>query len=77
MTKLDSRKIVRASITEMPKSFWDPLPSVIVTLDTDECVKLFDYFPDELSFIPAEFINLTLAEARQLKGRKDRAFLRS
>jgi len=73
----DTRKIVAAYITAMPKSFSDPLPSVIVKLDTEECVRLFDYFPDELSFTPDEFIGLTVDEARQLKGQKDRAFLRS
>ena len=36
----------------------------------------FEYYPDEVSFAAEEFIGLTEDEARQLFGRKDRAYLK-
>ena len=49
-------RVVKCRITEQPESFFDPLPKVMVTLDnnTEQCV--FEYYPDEISFSPNEFI---------------------
>lgn len=69
--------IVTARITALPKSLFDPLPEVLVTDDAGNEVRLFTYFPDEISFTEDEFVGLTIAQARALKGRKDRAFLTS
>lgn len=69
--------IVRARITAMPKQILDPMPEVWATLEDGSEVRVFDYYPDEISFSPSEFVGLTLAEARQLKFRKDVAYLRS
>jgi hypothetical protein len=68
-------KVVKCRITEQPTSFFDPLPKVMVTLEnnTEQCV--FDYYPDEISFTPNEFIGLTLDECRHLKFKKDKQFL--
>lgn len=71
-----SDKITSARITPMPKSLFDPMPTVYVVINGVE-QKLFDYYPDEISFSSNEFIGLTLEEARALKGAKDRAYLRS
>jgi hypothetical protein len=38
---------------------------------------LYQYYPDEISFNEKEFIGLTLEEAKNLKFKKDRAYLRS
>ncbi len=70
-------KVVKARITEMPKSFFDPMPEVFATMEDGSEVRVFDFYPDELSFSPEEFIGLTVQEARNLKGKKDRAYLRS
>lgn len=72
-------KIKSARISAMPNSFTGPLPAVFVILEGEgeEEHKLFDYYPDELSFAPGEFIGLTLEEARSLKYKKDRAYLGS
>lgn len=70
-------KIISAKITEMPKSFFDPMPKVIVTLENNEEYFLFDYYPDEISFQSSEFIGLTIEEAKTLKGKKDRHYLKS
>lgn len=68
-------KITQARITPLPKSLRDPLPEVWVTInDVEE--RLFEYYPDEISFDAAEFVGLTLDEARALKFKKDRDFLR-
>ena len=70
-------RIKSARITDMPKSFTDPLPIVFVTTEDDEEHELFDYFPDEIYFSPSEFVGLTIDEAIALKGKKDVGYLRS
>ncbi len=70
-------KIIKARITEMPKSLFDPMPRVFVTLEDGEEHYLFDYYPDEISFTAGEFVGLTIQEARHLKFKKDRNYLTS
>jgi hypothetical protein len=70
-------KITQARITPLPRSLRDPLPEVWVTLESGAEEKLFDYYPDEISFGTEEFVGLTLPEARALKLQKDRNFMRS
>ena len=73
-----SKKIESARITDMPKSIFDSMPQVFATLsgDTEETF-VFQYYPDEISFTPSEFIGLTIDEAKSLKGKKDLSYLRS
>lgn len=70
-------KIISARITPMPKSFFDPMPQVYVTLEDNKEQFLFDYYPDEISFTPSEFVGLTIDEAKHLKFKKDKAYLQS
>lgn len=70
-------KIVKARITEQPKDIFDPMPQVWVTLEDGSEKMLFDYYPDEISFRPEEFIGLTEEEAVSLKQQKDVTYLRS
>jgi hypothetical protein len=70
-------KVTNCRITEQPKSLFDPLPQVYVTLENGVEEFLFDYYPDEISFTPNEFIGLTLQECRHLKFIKDKQFLTS
>lgn len=73
-----AQKIVKARITALPRSLDDPLPEVWVLLEGEDTEQLlFKYYPDEIRFEPSEFVGLTIDEALTLKGRKDRAFLRS
>ena len=74
---LDTDKIISARITALPNSLLDPLPEVWVTNANGEEGRLFDYYPDEISFTPDEFVGLTVAEARRLKFKKDRDYLGS
>jgi hypothetical protein len=54
----------------------DPMPEVTVVFDDgEESVKLFSYYPDEINFSAGEFIGLTEREARQLRHKKDLAYL--
>ena len=69
-------KIKKAIISKMPESFFDPMPSVSVVYEDDTSEELFEYFPDEISFTPEEFIGLTAREALDLKMKKDREYLR-
>lgn len=74
----DPRKITDCKITDRPKSFTDPLPKVLVRLDSGSTWhELFDFFPDEIDFKATELMGLTPDEARELKRQKDLAFLRS
>ena len=70
-------KVISSRITEQPKSFFDPIPQVFVTMENGIEEFLFDYYPDEISFTPNEFVGLTLDECRHLKFKKDKKFLTS
>jgi hypothetical protein len=74
---LETDKIVKARITPIPKALLDPMPEVWVTVENGQEEKLFSYYPDEISFVAEEFIGLTVKEARHLKFRKDRDYLRT
>lgn len=68
-------RIVSAKIGPVPVEVWEGLPVVTVTFDDGSVTELFSYFPDEISFLPSEFVGLTETEARALKGVKDRIYL--
>jgi len=70
-------KIIKARITAMPKELFDDMPQVYVTLENGKEEFLFEYYPDEISFSPEEFIGLTIEEARHLKFKKDKEYLQS
>lgn len=70
-------KIVSATITRMPEKFGDPMPQVIATMEDGKQQMLFEYYPDEISFSPSEFVGLTIGEAIHLKFVKDKAYLQS
>lgn len=70
-------RITAARITPIPESLGDPLPEVWVTLEDGQEEKLFEYYPDEISFDSQELLGLTVSEARALKQTKDVEFLRS
>lgn len=73
----DNMRITKARITDMPKSFADPMPRVMVCGEDGEEHFLFEYYPDEISFTANEFIGLTVAKARHLKYEKDKRYLQS
>ena len=72
-----SMKIATCHISAMPKNMFDKMPEVTVVFEDGTRKTLFDYYPDEISFSESEFIGLTEPEARNLKFRKDKAFLQS
>jgi hypothetical protein len=78
---MERQKIVSARITQMPRpmpgGIFDKMPEVHVTLEDGSEQKLFEYYPDEISFSEKEFVGLTLDEARGLKTKKDKTYLRS
>jgi hypothetical protein len=53
------------------------MPRVTVTFEEGTEKFLFEYYPDELSFHPSEFVGLTYDQARSKKYVKDRAYLQS
>jgi hypothetical protein len=69
--------IVKARITEQPKSMFDPIPEVWVTYEDGEEEKLFSYYPDEISFDTSEFVGLTREQAIKLRVKKDIEYLRA
>lgn len=74
---MNAGKIVAAEISAMPKSLFDPMPTVTVTYEDGQKEALFTYYPDEISFTPREFVGLTRAEAMRLFHKKDVDYLRS
>ena len=65
--------ITECFITQMPESLFDPMPQVWVTIDGKK-TKLFDYYPDEISFSEKEFIGLTAIQALELYHKQDTAY---
>ena len=53
------------------------MPDVTVTFEDGEVKRLFEFYPDELSFTESEFIGLTEKEAHALFIQKDIEYLRS
>jgi hypothetical protein len=70
-------KIKSARITAYPKSLFDPMPQVFITLENNKEEFLFEFYPDEISFNQEEFVGLTVEEAKSLKFKKDKAYLQS
>lgn len=70
-------RVISSRITEQPKDFFDPMPRVYVTLEDGVEEFLFEYYPDEISFTPKDFVGLTIDECKHLKFIKDRSFLTS
>jgi hypothetical protein len=68
-------KIKSVTISAMPKSMFDPMPTVTATFEDGSTKVLFSYYPDEISFNTSEFTGLTEQEAHQLKTKKDVAYL--
>lgn len=61
----------------MPEGMFDPMPEVRVVFEDGTEKTLFEFYPDEISFVPSEFVGLTEQEAHELRHKKDVAFLRS
>jgi hypothetical protein len=74
--KEQSSTITSARITPVAKKFGDPLPIVFVTVDGKE-QRLFEYYSDELSFLPQDFVGLTVEQGHDLKHKRDVAYLQS
>lgn len=70
-------KIVEAYIGPMPMHLFDPMPSVTVMYENGIEEKLFDFYPDEISFKKEELIGLTKEQVLKLRHEKDVSFLRS
>lgn len=68
-------RIVSVVISPIPREVWEPLPVVTATFEDGSTRELFSYFPDEISFLPGEFVGLTEDEARALKAKKDSVYL--
>lgn len=69
--------IKKVHITAQPRQLGDPLPEVWATLSDGTEKLLSTYYPDEIAFGDGELPGLTEAEALNLKGAKDRAYLRA
>jgi hypothetical protein len=50
---------------------------VIATMEDGDKEFIFAWFDDELSFTKTEFLGLTIEEARDLKQKRDVAYLQS
>ena len=67
--------IIEPNSRPMPEGMFDKMPEVKVQLSNGEGKTLFDFFPDEISFEPDEFIGLTEKSAIKLKYDKDKRYL--
>jgi hypothetical protein len=71
--------ITEVRITAYPRKLLDPTPQVLVKYSDESNVEklLFEFYPDEISFLAKEFLGLTEAQAKELKYQKDKAYLLS
>ena len=76
-TAMNEPRIINAAISPMPQKMFDPMPVVTAQFDNGEVKTLFQFYPDEINFQPAEFIGLSESEAHALRHRKDVAYLQS
>ena len=82
-TTLDSTEPVIVKYTiepfprPMPEGMFDPMPEVKVRFDNGKVKNLYEFFPDEISFVSSEFIGLTEKVAFRLKTEKDIRYLQS
>lgn len=70
-------KITGVVISDRPSSILDPMPVITATFEDGSSGELFSFYPDEIDFTEAELIGLTMREAKELKRRKDVAYLQS
>lgn len=71
-------KIVSVVITPSDRKVSRYEAEVHATMeDGSTNVPVFKFFDDELSFTPDEFVGKTIAEAREMKRRKDIEYLQS
>ena len=68
-------QILKAKISPLPKTMFDPMPEVVVTWEDGSVESLFEFYPDEIQFYPEEFVGLTREEAFQLRHKRDVAWL--
>jgi len=50
---------------------------VTATLESGHTERLFSYYSDEISFTQVELVGMTLAEARELRHRRDVEYLQT
>ena len=72
-----NKKITKVKIGPIPMHLFDSMPSVNVVYEDEIQEKLFDFYPDEISFKEEDFIGLTKNQAMNLRHKKDVAYLRS
>jgi hypothetical protein len=73
--------IVKCTIGPYPRpmseGMFDTMPEVKVLFNNGDEKKLFEFYPDEISFKESEFIGLTEESARRLKFEKDKIYIQS
>ena len=78
--KITEPVIIKCTIGPYPRpmseGMFDPMPEVKVQFNNGEEKKLFEFYPDEISFEESEFVGLTEESARRLKFKKDKKFLK-
>ena len=74
--KSHATRIISARITPMPRRVFDPMPTVYVVYEGGLEKKLFSFLPEEIRFVPEEFLGLTEKEALALYRQKDLAYVK-
>lgn len=70
-------KVVSAKIENVKKGKFFCITNVIATFDDGHTEKIFDYYPDEISFTPDEFVGKTREQCFELFCKKDKEYLMS
>jgi hypothetical protein len=68
-------KIITTEIVFQNVQFLGPVPIIVATFDDGTVEDLFEFFPEEMTFTPAELRGLNKTQALQLKTQKMKAYL--
>lgn len=77
MRMTSNPRITAVDIGPMPQTMFDERPRVTATFEDGTTKELFRFYPDEIQFSENELVGLTEKEAKELRTKKDIAYLQS
>ena len=67
--------ITAKSINFPPRATWYDMQSVVATMSDGSVQDVFQFYSDEISFSERELVGLTIDEMKQLRFKKDVAYI--
>lgn len=75
-----NKKVIRSAAIgpmprPMPEGMGDEMPKVTVTYEDGTTEDIFSFYPDEVRYVPADFIGKTRQQAQELRFRREKEAL--